>query len=80
MGVVDDSPSKIDLDVECHSGFAYADRPTAFSWENQRFVIEVVNAEWRSPTGKHFRVTTENGFIFELIFNPAKDHWQILQT
>ena len=72
--------TKTNLDVECRSGFTYVERPIAFSWENQRHVIEAVNAEWRSPIGKHFRVTTENGFIFELTFDHANDSWQILQT
>jgi len=80
MGVVDDFLSKTDLVVDCRSGFTYAERPTAFRWKNHQHAIEAVNTEWHSPIGKHFQVTTENGHIFELIYNHAKDTWQILKT
>ena len=63
--------------VECHSGHTYAERPTAFHWEGEQLAIETIEAEWRSPNAKHFQVTTKNGQIFELIYDEAKDNWQI---
>lgn len=69
-----------DIIVECHSGHAYAERPTAFYWMNARFTIKTVDAEWRNPDRKHFQVTTENGQHFELIYDEVKDNWQIIQT
>ena len=41
--------------VECHSGYAYAERPVALVWEGERLEIEAVEAEWRIPGGKRFR-------------------------
>ena len=71
------SPPQQDVVVECHSGHTYAQRPTAFWWENERFEVATIEAEWRSPTGKHFQVKTRNEATFELIYREAGDCWQI---
>jgi hypothetical protein len=63
--------------VECHSGFTYADRPVALTWEAQRLEIVEVLAVWRTPEKKLFRVRTNDGREFELAYNQATDEWQI---
>jgi putative sterol carrier protein len=63
--------------VECHSGFIYADRPVALTWEGQRLEIIRILAEWRTPENKHFRVRTTDGREFELAYSLAMDEWQI---
>lgn len=64
-------------EVECHSGFEYAERPVALRWEGQRVEIEQVEAEWRLPGGKRFRVHTRDGRAFELIYNELWDAWRV---
>ena len=54
--------------VECHSGYTYADRPRAFKWEGERVVVEVVESEWQTPKYKHFIVRSEQNQLFELIY------------
>jgi hypothetical protein len=63
--------------VECHSGFTYADRPLALTWEGQRLEITNILAEWRTPEEHHFRVCTTNRREFELAYCPVTDEWQI---
>jgi urease accessory protein UreE len=63
--------------VECHSGFTYADRPVALTWEGQRVEIDRILAEWRNAEKKIFRVYTNDGREFELAYNQATDEWQI---
>jgi hypothetical protein len=63
--------------VECHSGFAYADRPVALTWESRRLEITRILAEWRTPQENHFRVRTSNDREFELAYNQTLDEWQI---
>jgi len=63
--------------VECHSGFTYADKPVALTWENRRLEIIEITAQWRSPAGRHFRVCTSNGQDFELSYSEAENKWQI---
>ncbi len=65
--------------VECHSGFAYAERPVAFWWEGQRLEVKNVMEAQRIPEGRRFRVTTESGQQFELLYNESQDEWQIRQ-
>jgi hypothetical protein len=63
--------------VECHSGHTYAERPKAFYWKDTKFKVESIETAWRSPEGMHFRVKTQNGSKFELIYNEASLTWQI---
>ena len=63
--------------VECHSGFAYADRPVALTWEGRRLEITRILAEWRTPQENHFRVRTSHGLEFELAYNQTLEEWQI---
>jgi hypothetical protein len=64
--------------VECHSGHEYAERPTALRWEGRRVEVERVEAEWRFPGGKRFRVRTQEGQTFELSYNQSTDEWQVV--
>ena len=63
--------------VECHSGFTYADKPVALTWESQRLEIVAITAQWRSPEARYFRVRTSNGQEFELAYREAENDWQI---
>ena len=74
--------------VECLSGFRYADKPVALSWEDRRLEIIVIQAEWLSPDGRHFRVHTNDGQDFELIYRETDPErtvstttyaWQIIR-
>lgn len=63
--------------VECHSGYTYAERPTAFRWEGKRLMIEAVEQAWRVPGGRRFRVRTQDGRVFELFYGELYDEWRI---
>ena len=63
--------------VECYSGSEYAERPLALWWEGQRLRVTAVLKRWRSPNETGFRVQTEVGSIFELLYNELKDEWRI---
>jgi hypothetical protein len=65
--------------VECHSGFEYAERPVALTWQNQRLEIDEVVERWRIPGAKCFRVRTTDGQIFELFYGELYDEWRIHQ-
>jgi hypothetical protein len=63
--------------VECHSGYTYAERPTALRWAGERLPIQAVEESWRVPGGRRFRVRTEDGRVFELFYGELYDEWRI---
>lgn len=63
--------------VTCHSGYQYAQRPAALHWEGDRLEVEQIEAEWRTPGGKHFRVRVWDGRLFELTYDELGDEWII---
>jgi len=66
--------------VECHSGFTYPERPLAINWFGERLEVERVEFELRIPEGKKFRVCTQDGRFFDLLYNEADDQWRIIPT
>ena len=66
--------------VECYAGHSYAERPKAFCQDGKRFEVQAIEAEWRSPEGKHFRVSVKNNGVYELIYHPDRDSWQIREN
>ena len=63
--------------VECHSGFEYAERPTALTIDGQRVEVEAVEERWRIPGGKCFRVRLQTGRRFELFYGELYDEWRL---
>lgn len=67
----------VPLKVECYSGHTYAERPVAFTWGGQRYRIERVLKQWRSPCGPGFQVLTASGARFELVYDEIQDRWSL---
>jgi hypothetical protein len=63
--------------VECHSGHTYGERPIAFYWEGERLLIVEIEARWRLPDGRKFRVRVEDDRTFELYYVEQVDEWRI---
>jgi hypothetical protein len=63
--------------VECFSGQVYAERPTAVWWQDERHEVEAIEASWRTPSGPAFRVSTQDGYTFELQYSEVQDKWSI---
>jgi hypothetical protein len=63
--------------VECLSDTEYADRPLSLIWQGQWYEIAEILADWRGPGEKGFRVTTMDGFSFELTYQEVSDDWHV---
>ena len=63
--------------VECHSGYTYGERPIAFYWEGERLLIVEIEASWRLPDGRKFRVRVEDDRLFDLDYIEQVDEWRI---
>lgn len=52
--------------IHFYAGSSAAQRPIAFTLGDEKFNVDKVIAEWRSPEGKFFLVQTPNGQVFTL--------------
>jgi len=63
--------------VMCRSDSEYAERPIAVIWEGQRWEVVEILARWRTPGGKCFRVSIQDGQTFELFYDETTDAWRV---
>jgi putative sterol carrier protein len=63
--------------VECHSGYEYAERPTAFWVEDVRHEVSRIVKEWNDPNGKHFLVENETGDLYQLDHLSETSDWLV---
>ncbi|MHB0924143.1 MAG: hypothetical protein ACYC6H_10335 [Bellilinea sp.] len=68
---------EVSFQVECHSGYAYAERPTAILIAGERLGVEAVEDQWRIPGGKCFRVRIQDGRRFDLFYGELYDEWRV---
>ena len=71
------------IQVTCHSGRSYADRPTSFLWNQERYEITNIEREWLEPGEKHFIVqaikaeTLQDEKRFEICYHTQEDIWRL---
>lgn len=65
------------VSVECYSGHSYAQEPRAFTLRGERHVVAAVERTWRTPSGPHFRVRTQDDARFELAYDEQADRWRV---
>jgi hypothetical protein len=46
-------------------------------WRKRRLPVAAVLAAWVEPNGKAFRVLTENGKVFDLLYDQSLDDWEL---
>lgn len=63
--------------VECLSSASYGERPVAIHWEDGRLRVEAIEAQWRLPEGRRFRLRVEDGRIFQVSYLETADQWMI---
>jgi len=68
---------EVTYQVECHSGYEYAERPIAVVENGLRLEVEAVEDTWRIPGGKCFRVQVNGGRRFELFYGELYDEWRV---
>lgn len=72
--------NEINAAVICHSGYTYAQRPTAFFVDGERLEVSRVESEWTSPNGRGFKVCTPDGRLFKIIYDEPGEQWSIIPT
>ena len=64
-------------EVILYSGHTYAQRPVALVVSNRRLEISGIETEWSSPSGKGFKVTTQDGGRYKCDYYEHGDYWQV---
>ncbi|WP_273090663.1 hypothetical protein [Thermoflexus sp.] len=64
--------------VRCYAGSTYPERPEAFEWEGAEKQVARILQRWRTPEAIGFRVRTEDGMIFDLIYDLRWDQWTVI--
>jgi len=65
------------MKVEAHSGYTYGERPVALYWEGERLPIAAIGTRWRDPSGRGYRVRTEDSRIFDLYYDESSNEWTV---
>jgi hypothetical protein len=65
--------------VECYSGNRYAERPVAFDFLGHKHSVRDLVKTWRSPSGLHFHVVTEEDECFQLTYDQRTDAWNVFR-
>lgn len=63
------------VQIECYSGYTYAQEPRSITWRGFRAAIASVVNAWRTPDGPAFRVRLDDGALIELQFDEQRDQW-----
>jgi hypothetical protein len=64
-----------EIRVECYAGHRADERPLRFSAGGHAYAVEKVDDKWYSPVATYFRVTADDGNIYVLRHDEAKDEW-----
>lgn len=69
----------MEIRVECHSGYAYAQRPAAFWWQQERLEVAELLAEMNLPGAKRFIVTTKDHRRWVIEYQIDADVWLLIE-
>lgn len=72
--------------IACRSGRSYADRPTSFVLDEERYDIDSIEREWLEPGTKHFIVKAAKAGIPEsekrchICYDTQEDLWRLYEN
>ncbi len=66
---------KITVQVRCHSGYTYAERPQQILIDGEWQKIIEIKKAWRTPEGRAFRVVCADGQILILHYDEKTEEW-----
>jgi len=66
------------LQVNCYSGYTYAERPRFFLWEGIKYGVEGIEKAWQEPGKRYFQVRTKDNKQFNLCYNETQEQWSLM--
>ncbi len=65
------------LDVDCYAGYRADERPLRFTLRGRTFAVVAVDDRWYEPEAIYFRVRADDGNLYILRHDEAKDLWTL---
>ena len=63
------------IQVECYSGYTYAQEPRSFHWQGRRLEVTAVLRRWLQPSTTIFVVEISDKRTFRLSYYEIEDVW-----
>jgi hypothetical protein len=65
------------IEVECHAGYRYPERPLAFTLGGKRLEVDQVLDRWYGEEAVFFKVLAEDRLVYLLRYAPGQDSWTL---
>lgn len=72
-----DAVSSLRLRVECHAGYRGEETPRRFFLHERRFEVRELLDCWLGPDHRYFKLIAEDGGVYILRHDTARDHWEL---
>jgi hypothetical protein len=67
----------MEIDVECYAGYRGEQEPRAFRLGERRIAVTEIVDRWLGPDYRYFRVSGDDGNLYVLRRDDAKDEWTL---
>lgn len=67
------------LEVNCYSGYTYAERPKSFRWQNKEYEVKEIERAWQEPGERCFQARTGDNKLFQLCYNETERQWSLIE-
>ncbi len=68
----------MEIRVDCYAGYRGEETPRAFYLGLRRMVVVEVMDRWLAPDHRYFKVLADDGGIYILRHDPAREVWQMV--
>jgi len=68
---------KMDLRVECYSGYTSEETPRRFWMGSRKIEILEILDRWLSPDHRHFKIAGDDDAVYILRYDIQSDQWEL---
>lgn len=69
--------ARMEIHVECYAGYRGEQEPRAFRLGERRIAVIEIADRWAGPDYRYFRVVGDDGNLYVLRRDDAKDEWTL---
>lgn len=64
------------VEVECSSGYKYAEKPQKVSLEGKKYAVKEIQKQWKEPEKNFFEIKLENDETCTISYSEKEDLWR----